>query len=160
MGIETWPVIEDYVNPEPATIHNFVEWKWLTDCMEQLDEAAKTLDLTPLEGFYNYSRQDAIEAESEEDVDETEAEAEFKDGWFQVGAGKLWTPERQWFVPEDALKTVRGLIQLLQTQPDSVEFDETNEGDRDSFIYVLTKLEKVLVTAQQLGKRFHLKSAV
>jgi len=159
MGIETWPVIEDYVNPEPITVDNFVEWKWLTDCVEHLDEAAKTLNLTPLKGFCNYSRQDAIDAESEEDVEETEAEAESKDGWFQIDEGKLWTPERQWFVPDDALKMVRGLIQLLQTQPDSIESDELNEGDIDGFLYVLPELEKALVKAQQLGRRFYLKSA-
>lgn len=41
MGIETWPVIEDYVEAEPVTIDNFVEWKWLTDCLFHLKAPPK-----------------------------------------------------------------------------------------------------------------------
>lgn len=160
MGVETWPVIENYVETEPVTTDNFVEWKWLTDCLFHLEEPAKKLNLTPLDAFCNNSRQAAIESLGEEEVEEMEADAEFKDGSFYLCGGLLWTLERVWFSPDDALKTVRGLTQLLRTQPKSVISDETDEGDVEGFLYILPELEKVLIKAQQMGKCFHFRSLV
>lgn len=122
--------------------------------------ASKNLNLTPLDAFCNCSRQDAIESLGEEEVEAMEADAEFKDGSFYFCGGLLWTLERIWFSPDDALKTVRGLIQILQTQPESIKSDAMDEYDVEGFLYALPELEKVLVKAQQMGKRFYLKSLV
>lgn len=156
MGIETWPVIEDSEDTEPATLDNFVEWKYLTDCFSQLDDVAKNLNVTPLHDFYNYCLDDALNDWALDEAEEMQEEAVLVDGWYELaGGGRLWTPERVWFGIDDGLKTTRALIEHLQQHPESVE---ANKNNIHGFIYVLQELEKVLVKAQQNGKRFYLAS--
>ena len=154
MGIETYPVLEGH---DESEFFLCAEWKWLTDCMEGLETIAKELNLTPLDSFYSYSRQDAIDSLSEEDVEDEEAEAEFRDGWYWKDGYKLWSPERQWFEPGDALQTTQALLHHLEAHPEAVN----GQADAaEGFAYILEELQKVLAQAQTQQKRFYLKAAV
>ena len=85
-----------------------------------------------------------------------EGEATFTDGCYIDAEGhRLWTPERQWFSADDGLKTTRGLIAHLQQHPESVA-DEFEEDDVEALVEILQELQKVLIEAQQNGKRFNL----
>ncbi|HVF85879.1 MAG TPA: hypothetical protein VM821_07835 [Abditibacteriaceae bacterium] len=156
MGVGTYPIVEDYEDTEPATLDNFVEWKYLTDCFFQLRGMAESFNVTPLHNFHNYCLDDALNDWALDEVEEMQEEAALVDGWYELAeGGRLWTPERVWFSADDGLKTTRALIKHLQQHPEAVDADEGNVG---SFVFVLQELEKVLVEAQQNGKRFYLAS--
>jgi hypothetical protein len=92
MGIETYPVVQ---GQNEGALFLRAEWKWLTDCIEELDTTAEALGLVALSKFYSYSRRDAIDSLGEDEVEEMERDAEFQDGWFVQGETKLWSLEQQ-----------------------------------------------------------------
>lgn len=154
MGIETFPVVEGY------EVETFLagEWKTLTDCLDdKMDAIARELDLTPLARFCSYSRQDAIESLSEEEVEEEEAEAELKDGVYHKEGYELWSLERRWFEPDEARRTTEELIQFLRLHPERL--GEAAE-DAEYFIAILETLHEVLSQAKARNKRFYLKTCV
>ncbi len=153
MGVSTYPILEGRENIKDIPQEFWhVEWKWLTDVVDQLDDMTEDLDVTLLGDFSGYCREDAFR--QGEDVEEMEAEATFQNGRYISAEGyQLWTPERVWCNPSDGLKTTHVLLKQLQTKPDSVDADK---GDIEEFIYVLKELEKVLLEAQRDNKRFYL----
>ena len=161
MGISVFPILEDRESYEDIPKEFwFVEWKWLRDSVDATDHISDDLGLTPLNDFISYCsycRIDAIRELSAGEVEDIEAEAVLKDGCFVAADGcALWTPERQWFDAANGLKTARGLMTHLQEHPDSVDAEEYDEDDIESFVDVLQEFEKFLIEAQQNGKRFYL----
>ena len=156
MGIETYPVLE---GSEEGAFFLTAEWKWLTDCMgsEHLDGAAERSGVARLGRFVSYSRQDAIQSLGEEEVGETEQGAELRNGRYYRDDEELWSPEREWFQPEDALKTTGALLQYLRSNPEAL-IDEGH--DAEAYIEVLEALKGVLTEAQHEHRRFYLKACL
>ena len=150
MSIEIFPVFENYGEP---TFPEYVEWKWLDDCINKTEETSKQLSTTPLSHFLTYSRQDAfyVGGMTEDEVKEMEDEAELKDGCFYLGdGGKLWSLEPEWFDTQEGLQTTRKLLEHLKSYPEQFS-DDTN-----GFIMILEALENALIQARDSGQRFHL----
>jgi hypothetical protein len=155
MGVESFPVVE---GEDPVRYLVLpIEWKWLSDCMtsDTLNVASNELGLVPLGDFYSYSRQDALDSLSEEDVEEYEQEAEETEDGFYLGGGLLWLHEHRWSNPEHALATTRGLLKYLEDNP---EQPDDERYDAEGFASILQALENVLVEAQANNKRFYITS--
>jgi hypothetical protein len=155
MGIETIPVVEGY---EITTFFLVDEWKWLTDCFnDDINAIAQELNTTPLTRFCSYSREDAILGLSEEEVEDEEEDAELKDGVCYKDGYAMWSQERQWFEPKEALRTTGALIQFLRLHPERLDNDAE---DVECFVGILETLQGVLSRAEVENKRFYLKSFV
>jgi hypothetical protein len=156
MGVSSFPIVEGQDTLHYLTLP--IEWKWLSDCAtnETLGIVSKERGLVPLDEFYSYSRQDALENLGKGEVEEYEAEAEVRDDGFYLDGGLLWSHERRWFDPVQALTTTRGLLEYLRQHP-----EQPDDGDYDAngFIYILQELENILVEAQTNAKRFYITSA-
>ncbi len=87
--------------------------KHLNTCAETLQETAQQLNLTPLQHFITYSREEALGVMAAEEVEELEAELR-DDGWFYQESGeRLWSLTPEWFAASVGLKTTRGLYDYL-----------------------------------------------
>lgn len=152
--MEIFPVFENYKEP---TFPDYVEWKWLDDCINDMEETAQQLGITPLSRFVTYSRQDALGAMSKAEVKEMEDEAELKDGCFYLSDGLLlWSVEPEWFDTQEGLRTTRGLLEYLQSHPEQFGGNTSGYTNAMGFTMILGALENALVQASDSGQRFHL----
>ncbi len=168
MGVSVFPIIEGDDGEEKIRhLLKPIEWKDLSDCTlnSVLTSAAAKLGVTPIGDFMSSSRQDALESMGEEEVEEHEEDALFREGAFYHENGMLlWTLEKQWFEPREGLQTVRTLIAWINdhpqtptaTQPENDAWPRARAYHGPSFVAVLRALESILVEAQSQGKRFYL----
>lgn len=167
MSVSVFPILEgDEGDNKLRHLLKPIEWKWLSDCTtnQVLTVAAQQLSLTPVGDFMSSSRQDALENLGEEEVEEYEEDAELRDRAYYLSGGLLWTLEKQWFEPREALKTVRGLLEWIEAHPEvpadfvpqTEDLPGAREYDAEGFAYILRELEAILMLAEQAGEKFYL----
>ena len=117
-------------SPEPG-FDTFVNGKALARAEGKLTAAAEKLGVIPLMSFFSMSQDDVDAAAEEFGLSE--------DAVGSAGA-------ERWFEPKDGLRTVRALLALLDTEPNSLG---------PGVLEDLLGFAKVLETATERGLRWH-----
>lgn len=130
-----------------------MDGKSLASNLDALDETVSQLGLPPLLDFYSASPEDYSNLLGEEvdlleagDVEEIESDSSEID---LTGSIPEETPNEQWFLPADGLRTVRGLDAHIRRHPEAYEHV-------DALLADLGDLDRYLSAAAEHDVRFHL----
>jgi hypothetical protein len=138
MSMSMWVVLEHGEIPESLDA-GYGVGKSLAGFLDELDDTARKLGLSPLGGFVVDYAEQTEELFADEDVEIDDIKA---------AIGNLGS-EGPWYDPDEGLRTANGLFRHFQGSPDGET--ESNEGVLESLRYLVPELEY----AKQQGSRFH-----
>jgi hypothetical protein len=131
------------------------DWKAIPLKLDELEEIAEALSITPLNSFISISSDESIFDENI--VQELERIGELINGRWYYDNQYLWSVEIQWFEPEQGLTMLHQLLLHLRDQREQTSDDEIDWDDGyEDIITELDDIVNILNKARQENRLFRI----